>query len=242
MTHKRFATYTTMSSIAENIKVVRERIEAAARRVGRGPEEIKLVAVSKTVDADRIKEAVLTGITILGENRVQEAEEKVMSDELRVTVSKVEWHLVGHLQTNKAKAAVRLFNLIHSIDSIRLAEEVNKQAEKTDKVQRILVQLKLSEEETKYGVSEEDLISLLKGIKDLNNLKLEGLMTIPPFFEDPEMTRPYFKRLREIRDKVEEAGFKLPELSMGMSNDLEVAIEEGATMVRIGTAIFGERR
>ncbi len=239
--------------IAEALKVVRKKINDSALKAGRNPEDVKLVAVSKNVELHRIIEAVTAGVTILGENRVQEARDKILNLKSQITpptppLTKggmkggVEWHLIGSLQKNKAKIAVQLFDLIHTIDSIGLAEEVNKQAEKINKIQSILVQVKLSEEETKHGVLEKDLLSLLEKITRLKNLKLEGLMTIPPFFEDPENTGPYFKRLREIRNKAEQKGFRLPELSMGMSNDFGVAIEEGATMVRIGTAIFGERK
>ncbi len=232
------------NSLIENISNVYKRMSHAAMRAGRNPEDVMLIAVTKTVDINRIKEAVDAGLRIFGENRVQEAQKKVTSYELRVTSGKIEWHLIGHLQKNKAKYAVQLFNLIHTVDSVELAEELNRQAEKTGKIQRILVQVKLSGEETKHGVSEEDVMPLFKSIKSLNNLKLEGLMTMPPFFEDPEKTRPFFRRLRETRDSINKlrvTNYELRELSMGMSNDFEVAIEEGATMVRIGTAIFGER-
>lgn len=231
-----------MSSIAENIKVVRERMESACRRAGRNPSEIKLVAVSKTVDINRIREAVLSGISIIGENRVQEAREKIeefnrlqTSDFRLQTVS---WHMVGHLQTNKAKTAVMLFDLIHSVDSLHLAEEIDRQAGKVGKIQKVLLEVNLAGEETKHGIPKEDAIDLLKEISKLNNISVEGLMTIPPFTEDPEEARPYFKELRELRDRTN----GLRELSMGMSNDFEIAIEEGATIVRIGTAIFGERK
>lgn len=149
--------------------------------------------------------------------------------------------MVGHLQRNKAKMAVQLFDLIHSVDSIGLADELNKYAERDGKIQKVLIQVKLSEEETRQGVLKDDLLNLIKAISNMKNLNLEGLMTIPPFFDDPEMARPFFRELRGIRDRVEALGYKLPELSMGMTNDFEVAIEEGATMVRIGTGIFGER-
>lgn len=238
-----------MSTIAENIKAVRERIRDTARRVGRDPSGIKLVAVSKTVDVDRIKEAVLAGITILGENRVQEAKDKIeefnrvqTSDSRLQTVS---WHMVGHLQTNKAKTAVQLFDLIHSVDSIHLAEEIDRQARKIEKIQRVLIEVNLGGEETKYGVSPEEVIDTFKEISRLKNISIEGLMVMPPFSEDPEKVRPYFKELRELRDRINELrvrSYELRDLSMGMSNDFEVAIEEGATMVRIGTAIFGERK
>lgn len=214
-------------------------------RAGRDTSGIKLIAVTKTISIGRIKDAIDAGLRVFGENRVQEAQKKVTSDELRVTNGKIEWHLIGPLQKNKAKYAVRLFDLIHTIDSIPLAEEVNRQADQIGKIQRILVQVKLSEEETKHGVSERDLIPMIKGIEALGNLRLEGLMTMPPFFEDPEKARPFFRRLREIRDRINElrvASRELRELSMGMSHDFEVAIEEGATMARVGTAIFGERQ
>lgn len=223
--------------LIERAATIFRKMSHAAMRAGRSPESIKLIAVTKTVDIETIKEAIDAGLRVFGENRVQEALRKVRSEELGVRGEKIEWHLIGHLQKNKAKYAVQLFDLIHTVDSIELAEEVNKQAEKIGKVQRILVQVKLSEEETKHGVPEGELMPLLKKISGLKNLKLEGLMTIPPYFENSEEARPYFRKLREIRDAI---NLSL-ELSMGMSNDFEVAIEEGATMVRIGTAIFGER-
>ncbi|MCL0042701.1 YggS family pyridoxal phosphate-dependent enzyme [Thermodesulfovibrionales bacterium] len=217
----------------------------AAMRAGRSPEEVKLIAVTKTVKIEIIKEAIDGGLRVLGENRVQEARAKIeelsrlSTDNYELTG--ISWHLVGHLQKNKAKYAVQLFDLIHTIDSVELAEEIDRQAEKRGKIQRVLAQVKLSKEEAKHGVLPKDLMHLLEKIKALGNLKLEGLMTMPPFFEDTEEARPYFKRLLEVRNELEKMGFILPELSMGMSNDFEVAIEEGATMVRIGTALFGER-
>ncbi len=238
-----------MLSIAENIKVVRDRIEVAVKRSGRDPSEIKLVAVSKTVDIDRVKEAVIAGITILGENRVQEAKGKIEAvNKLQTPDSRLQtisWHMVGHLQTNKAKTAIRLFDLIHSVDSLRLAEEIDRESRKAGKVQDVLVEVNLAGEETKHGVSEEGTISLLKEMSKLKNISVKGLMTMPPFSEDPEKVRPYFRRLREIRDNINElrvTGYELRDLSMGMSNDFEAAIEEGATMVRVGVAIFGERK
>lgn len=238
--------------ITANLKTVNEKVSRSAVKTGRDPQDIKLVAVTKTIDLPEIIEAVKAGVLILGENRVQEAEKKVKSYELRVTppappLSKggvkggVEWHLIGHLQKNKVKTAVRLFDLIHTIDSFDLADEVNKQAKNISKKQRVLLQVKLSDEATKHGALEKDMVKLLEAVSNMQNLKLEGLMTIPPFFDDPEQSRPYFRRLREIRDEASAKGLNLPGLSMGMSNDFEVAIEEGATMVRIGTAIFGER-
>lgn len=216
-------------------------------KAGRDPDEIKLIAVSKTVELERVMEAVKEGALILGENRVQEAKEKIRNYELRITNSplagrKVEWHLIGSLQKNKAKTAVQLFDLIHSVDSTGLAAELNRQAENAGLVQDILVQVKLSEEAAKHGTPEKDLADLLNAVRKMSNLNLRGLMTIPPFFDEPEKARPYFRKLRLIAETFSAEGFPLNELSMGMSNDYEVAIEEGATMVRVGTAIFGRRQ
>jgi len=229
-------------TLSENIKTIYRRISHAAMRSERNPEDVKLIAVTKTVSTERIKEAIDWGLRIFGESRVQEAKEKI-EEFFRLThntlrFTPISWHLVGHLQKNKAKMAVQLFDLIHSLDSIGLAAELNKYAEKAGKIQRVLLQIKLSEEETKYGVSKKDLMDLLDALIKMKSLKLEGLMTMPPFFDNPEMARPYFKELRELRDKAIRSGYELPELSMGMTNDFEIAIEEGATMVRIGAGIF----
>lgn len=226
--------------LLENTSNIFKKMSHAAMRAGRCPGDIKIIVVTKTVSVEMIKEAVNVGLRMFGENRIQEAEKKIKNEELRIT-NNIEWHFIGHLQKNKAKYAVKLFDMIQTVDSIDLASELNRLAEKAGKIQRVLVQVKLSEEESKHGVDENELRPLLDKAVVLGNLKLEGLMTIPPFFDDPQEVRPYFRRLREIRDTMEQAGFKLPELSMGMSNDFEVAIEEGATMVRIGSAIFGER-
>jgi len=172
---------------------------------------------------------------------VQEAKEKISNFKRQMSNSKLQWHLIGSLQKNKSSNAVRLFDLIHSVDSISLAEGINRQAHGAGKEQHVLIQVKLSDEAAKHGVLEKDLMEFLNEVNKMSNLKLEGLMTIPPFFDDPEMTRPYFRRLREIRENLSAKGYNVPELSMGMSNDFEVAIEEGATIIRIGTAIFGER-
>jgi len=229
------------SSIFNNIKEVYSIISRGAMKAERSPDEVKLVAVTKTVGTDAIREAVDCGLRVFGENRVQEAKAKILSDVVGSWSEKLEWHLIGHLQKNKAKDAVPLFDLIHSVDSVGLAEELDRQAEKIGKTQRILVQVKLSEEETKSGIAIDQLMPLLHAIKNLKNLRLEGLMTIPPYTEDAKQAVPYFRQLRELRDAAESAGIPLPELSMGMSHDFEFAIEEGATMVRIGTALFGER-
>ncbi len=225
--------------LLEAAAAIYKRMSHAAMRAGRSPEEVRLVAVTKTVAVREIQEAIDIGLRIFGESRVQEAKEKI-AHFLTPSYSRIEWHLIGHLQKNKAKYAVRLFDLIHTVDSADLAHEISRHAEKAGKIQDVLVQVKLSEEETKHGVK-EDLFPLLQGINALPYVRLKGLMTMPPFLDNPEETRPYFRKLRELRDKAEESGFILPELSMGMSHDFEVAIEEGATLVRIGTAIFGER-
>lgn len=228
--------------ILANATEILRRMSHAAMRAGRQPDAAKLVAVSKTVPAERIREAMDAGLRTFGENRVQEARDKIAWFQAAGhQYEGVQWHLIGHLQKNKAKYAVRLFDLIHSVDSIELADELDRQAEKIGKAQRILVEVKLSAEDTKQGVAEQDLTALLSHIGRCGNLRLEGLMTMPPYDPDPESARPYFRRLRELRDEAERNGIVLPELSMGMSHDFGVAIEEGATMVRVGTALFGGR-
>jgi len=223
------------------IKDVYMRISRAAMKADRSPDEVRLIAVTKTVTVEAIREAVDCGLRVFGENRVQEAKQKIMNSGIRSLSEQLAWHLIGHLQKNKTKDAVQLFDLIHSVDSAELAEEIDRQAERIGKVQRVLVQVKLSEEETKYGIAEEALPQMLESIEGKDHIRAEGLMTIPPFLRDLNSVRPYFIRLRELRERTEARGFALPELSMGMSHDFEAAIEEGATMVRIGTAIFGER-
>ncbi|MCX8030625.1 MAG: YggS family pyridoxal phosphate-dependent enzyme [Thermodesulfovibrionales bacterium] len=227
--------------LLENATAIFKKISHSAMRAGREPDEIKLIAVTKTVKLSIIEEAIEIGLRIFGENRVQEAQKKIESLSLKGKNINVQWHLIGHLQSNKARFAVKLFDLIHSVDSIDLAKEIDRQAQKINKVQRVLVQVKLSEEYTKHGIREDNLIELVETVSYMKNIKLEGLMTIPPFFEDVEKVRPYFRRLRQLRDNLVAVGFPLKELSMGMSGDFEVAIEEGSTMVRIGTAIFGQR-
>ncbi len=226
-----------MSSIKENLLRVKERIERAAQKVGRDWNEIKLVAVSKTVEAARIREAIEAGVSILGENYVQEAQKKI-----EVIGKPVSWHFIGHLQSNKAKYAVRLFDVIHSVDSIPLAEELNRRAEQADKMVKVMIEVNLSKEATKFGTDEERMLNLAKRIQNLKHLSLEGLMTMPPYFDSPEMSRPYYTALREIRERMAKEEMPIKDLSMGMSNDFEIAIEEGATYVRVGTAIFGPRK
>jgi PLP dependent protein len=226
-----------MSEIRDNLQRVLERIERAARRAGRDPKEVSLVAVSKTVKAERIREAIDAGVTILGENYVQEAQKKIE------TIGKpVSWHFIGHLQSNKAKYAVRLFDTIHCVDGIPLAEELNRRAQQVNRKIPVMIEVNLSGETTKFGTEEEKVTTLAQGVLTFDHLSLEGLMTMPPYFDDPEMSRPYFAQLRELKEKLAKGGIPLKELSMGMSNDFEVAIEEGATYVRVGTAIFGTRK
>jgi len=227
-------------SIVDNLKTVTGRIAAAAKRSGRDLSSVDLVVVTKTVGVDMIREAVAAGALTLGENRVQEAKEKI--EKLGPIAS---WHLIGRLQSNKAKRAVRLFDLIHSVDSLDLAMEIDRQAAKIGKVQDVLVEVNLAGEASKAGVASEDALALIKGAARLKNIAIKGLMTMPPFSDSSEDSRPYFKKLRELSDSVAREnipGISMKELSMGMSGDFEVAIEEGATMVRVGTAIFGQRK
>ena len=229
-------------ALLENIKAVYGRISRAVMRAQRSPEEVKLIAVTKTIGVERIREAIDAGLRIFGENRVQEAQKKITNDGLKVYRAKVQWHLVGHLQRNKAKYAVQLFDLIHSVDSSGLAEELDRCAEKIGKIQDILVEVKLSYETSKHGIQKSELMELLRKVRNMKHLNLRGLMTVPPFSEDPAEAISCFRELRTLRDEASVHGFALPELSMGMSDDFEMAIEEGATMVRIGNAIFGERK
>jgi len=226
-----------MPSVKENLLRVMERVEKAARKAGRDAKEVKLVAVSKTVEVARIKEAIEAGVTILGENYVQEAQKKI--EEIGKPVF---WHFIGHLQSNKAKYVVRLFDMIHSVDSIPLAEELNRRAEQAGQVIKAMIEVNLSKEATKFGTDEEMLWNLARRIQNLKHVSLEGLMTMPPYFDSPEMSRPYYVALRELKEKMTREGISLQDLSMGMSNDFEIAIEEGATFVRVGTAIFGPRK
>ena len=225
-----------VSTIKENLLRVTERIEKAARKTGRDPGEVTLVAVSKTVEIARIEEAIDAGVAILGENYVQEAQKKIEEIGHRVF-----WHFIGHLQSNKAKYAIHLFDMIHSLDSLALAEELNRRAAQAGRVIKVLIEVKLSEEVTKFGTEEDDVLSLAKRLPSLGHLSLEGLMTMPPYFDLAERSRPYYVRLRELKERMVREGVPIKELSMGMSNDFEIAIEEGATYVRVGTAIFGPR-
>lgn len=229
------------SGVASRLKAVQDRISAAAERSGRVAGEIKLIAVTKTHPAVVLRKALKLGLNVFGENKVQEAEGKIAD----VGRDNCEWHLIGHLQKNKVRKAVQLFDYIHSVDSPELAHRLQRICEEEGRESLpVLVQVDLAGEATKSGVPVQDLRMVAEAVKRCNRLRFLGLMTIPPYSDDPEMTRPYFKRLREIRGMLAAEGTfvgGIGELSMGMSHDLEVAIEEGATIVRVGTAIFGER-
>lgn len=228
-----------MGTVAENIRIVRERINNAALRVGRDPSAVKLMGVTKTVDDERIIEAINSGIDIVGENYVQEAKRKIEK-----MGRAVPWHLIGHLQTNKAKYAVKLFDMVHSVDSVSLARELDRRAGMAGTRLDILIEVNVSGEESKSGVGPEGAADLASQIARFPCLSIKGLMTMAPWFDDPEKARPYFRKLREVSEKIAGAhlaGVEMRELSMGMSGDFEVAVEEGATIVRIGTRIFGER-
>ena len=227
--------------IADRVAAVRERIARAAARVGSRAEDVTLVAVSKTFPAEAVREAFAAGLRVFGENKVQEAEAKIASlgDLLE---QGARFHLVGHLQGNKAKKAAALFDCVHSVDGAALARRLAAAASESGRTLRVLVQVDLAGEATKHGVPEADLLRTLEEVRGLAALRVEGLMILPPFADDPETSRPYFRRLRELRDEGVARGLlEGRELSMGMSHDLEPAVEEGATLVRVGTALFGER-
>ena len=226
--------------VSARLARVREQIARAAQRAGRNAEDITLIAVSKTFDSPTIQQAVDAGARDLGENRVQEAIAKIgqISGDVR-------WHLIGHLQTNKVRHAVEAFEVIHTIDSAELAARVDRIAGELNRRPSVLIQVDIAHEPTKSGADEKELASIIETIDSAQHIELRGLMVLPPFFDSPEQTRPYFRKLRELLESLN--GNRLPErklteLSMGMSHDFEVAIEEGATMVRVGTAIFGSRK
>ncbi len=225
---------TLQNDLEQNLAEIQRKIESAASKSGRDPNEIKLVAVSKTHPVSTLRDAISAGAKILGENKVQEAESKIEE----IGVSDCEWHLIGHLQKNKARKAVELFDVIHSIDSIELAKRLERICVEEDRAAlKVFVQVDVAREETKSGILENNLPEIIEFLQNCECLKLVGLMIIPPYFEDAEKVRPFFEKLREIRDEILPDG----ELSMGMSHDFEIAIEEGATFVRVGTAIFGSR-
>lgn len=229
-----------MGEIAEHLRKIEERIAQAALRGGRDPKSVRLVAVSKTKPAQAIADAFACGQRIFGENYVQELVGK--QGELTQEIS---WHFIGSLQSNKVRQIAGMVDLIHSVDRLSLAKEIDRQWGALGKVCDILVQVNISREETKGGTSSEELLDLVREVARLPHLRVKGLMTMPPFFDDPEGARPYFRRLRELAGEVAAAaiaGVEMRELSMGMSGDFEAAIEEGATLVRVGSALFGERQ
>lgn len=223
--------------IAENIKSLRQKIDRKCTEVGRAGSEIKLIAVSKTFGVEAIEEVYNEGLRDFGENKALE-----LSAKYELLGDKITWHFIGHLQRNKVRNVVPAAAYIHSVDSLQLASEINKYADKNNKIQKVLLQVKTSEEESKFGVeNKSELIDLAGYCKEYSNLQIEGLMTIAPLTEDEELIRQSFRQLRKLRDELNLQDFGLKELSMGMTSDFEIAIEEGATMLRIGSAIFGER-
>jgi pyridoxal phosphate enzyme (YggS family) len=230
-------------SITQNVADVRQRIALAARSVGRNPHDVTLMAVSKTFAPEHIREAYAAGLRVFGENRVQEFAGKAGA---LADLRDAEWHMIGHLQTNKAAKAVELFTAVDSVDSVRLAGRLNDAAQQIGKKLGVLIEINVGGEAAKSGMPPEspELMKLLQSAPSLEHLEFRGLMTIPPFSEDPQQARPYFRKLRELRDRILAQtlpNVRMEVLSMGMSHDFEVAIEEGSTCVRIGTAIFGER-
>lgn len=229
-----------MTNIKENLDEIKRQILKTAKACNRSSDAVKLIAVSKRKSVEKIKDAIEAGAGHFGENYIQEAVEKIdiIADE------NITWHFIGHLQSNKAKFAVKYFEYIHTVDKLKLAKEINKQAKKISKIQKILLQVNIGEELTKSGARIENTIDLVKQIHGFENLSIEGLMCMPPFFDDPEKARSYFRQLVQIKGKIMDENFdtvSMGHLSMGMSSDFKVAIEEGSTMVRVGTSIFGSR-
>jgi pyridoxal phosphate enzyme (YggS family) len=226
-----------VSELQENLTRIRSRIDQACERSGRQPDSVRLMAVSKNQPPERVAEAASAGLTLFGENRIQDAKVKIP-----LCPGQLEWHFIGHLQSNKSRDAVSLFQVVQGVDSLALAEELQKQALKQARSLPILLEVNVAGESSKFGWNPDRLLAELPQLNALNRLEVHGLMTIAPYAVDPEQVRPIFRRLRELRDRcIDLLGAPLPVLSMGMSGDLEVAIEEGATLVRVGTALFGER-
>jgi PLP dependent protein len=226
-----------MSSIAENLDRVREQISSASSKSGRSAVDVELVAITKTHPAEKVREAIEAGQTLFGESRVQEARAKIPE-----LPSHIRWHFVGHLQKNKVRQALPLFEMIHSVDSLALAQDINRIAEEEGLYPRVLLEVNVAGEGSKFGFSPDDLHGKMEALLALPRLSIEGLMCIPPLAVEPEDSRKVFVQLRQLRDSLEkEFSMKLPQLSMGMTQDFPIGIEEGATMVRVGTAIFGER-
>ncbi|MFT9496779.1 YggS family pyridoxal phosphate-dependent enzyme [Anaerosolibacter sp.] len=227
-----------MAHIKENILHIQQEIEGLCNRIGKDPREIHLIAVTKTVDADKINEAIDNGIVNIGENKVQEIMNKFEQ------VDHVNWHMIGHLQTNKVKYIVDKVQMIHSVDRIHLAEEINKRAKQINRCIDILIQVNIAQEETKFGLDEKDIYDFIEQLEGLQHIHVKGLMTIAPYDDVPDRVRIHFKRMKQLFDEIHNKNIKGVEmhyLSMGMTNDFKVAIEEGANMIRIGTGIFGER-
>ena len=229
-----------MADVAANYRAILERIRQAAKVAQRDPREVRILAAAKAQDLDSIEAAIDCGVSLIGENYVQEAKSK-----RKGVAGDAEWHLIGHLQRNKAKAAVELFQVIQTLDSVELAHELDKEGRKRNITVRSLIEVNLGGEQTKSGVAKDKVLNLLESIAELAHLRIDGLMTVPPFRESCEEVRPYFRELRQLRDQLNR--LKLPnvdlrELSMGMTHDYPIAVEEGATIVRIGTALFGPRR
>ena len=228
------------TQIISNINAIKQKIVAAAQRAGRDPLSIKLMAVTKTVPPERILKAIEAGLTMLGENYVQEAKDKIAA-----IGDHAQWHMIGHLQTNKAKYAVKLFDCVHSVDRLELAQELDKRAGQIKHKLNVLIEVNVSKEESKSGTEKTQASELVRQVSHFPNLAVRGLMTMAPYSDNPENSRPYFKALRDLRDDINRAniaGISMEELSMGMTEDFEVAIEEGATIIRIGRAIFGKRQ
>lgn len=229
-----------METLEKNIEVLKSKICEAAIKSGRSPDEIHIVAVTKTVLPEIIQKAVNCGVTLLGENRVQEAAKKV-----NLVKGNVQWHLIGHLQKNKVKPAVKLFSMIQSLDSVELAEEIDKRAREMQKIMEVLIQINIGREESKFGIDVEDAVEFANRIARFSHIKVRGLMAIAPFKENAEEVRPYFRKMHDVFMKIKMLSLKnvdMSILSMGMTNDFQIAIEEGANMIRIGTGIFGERK
>jgi hypothetical protein len=228
------------TQISSNINAIKQKIAAAAQRAGRDPLSIKLMAVTKTVEPERIGTAIEAGLTMLGENYVQEAKDKIT-----IIGDRAQWHMIGHLQTNKAKYAVKLFDYVHSVDRLELAQELDKRAGQINRKLNVLIEVNVSKEESKSGTEKTQALELVRQVAHFPNLAVRGLMTMAPYSDNPENSRPYFKALRDLRDDINRAniaGISMEELSMGMTDDFEVAIEEGATIIRVGRAIFGKRQ
>ncbi len=227
------------TDISSNVSLIRQRMEVACSRCGRDPRSVRLMAVSKTVAPERIRQALDAGVTLLGENYVQEAREKIPA------IGHVaEWHMIGHLQTNKVKYVVNLFDWIHSVDRLELARELDRRAGQNNRRLNVLIEVNVSGEESKSGIEATQALELVRQVSLLPHINLCGLMTMPPYSDHPENSRPYFQALRKLRDDISAAdipGIRMDELSMGMTDDFEVAIEEGATIIRVGRAIFGNR-